>query len=246
MRYLLICCASAFLACNGDSVTGVSEVSDIVDVSDTEAVLEHFEEQYEVSLEIAQDEVIQDHLVTDESGVELVQDLGVELIADESVEAKQEDEPTIEDISPYDKPGPEEVTGNAFVAVNEVVAAAADKGPDWVELYAYGTGIVDLSGWVLKDNNDLHTFTFPEGTVIESGGFLIIEGEGGTGPLTLTYGFGKADSVRLYDPDGNLVDSTSWEAGQAPSGSSWGRYPDGTGEFMTLTTPTRGAPNIAP
>ncbi len=141
---------------------------------------------------------------------------------------------------------PADVPPTLQVHVNEVVAAAPNMGPDWVELFNMGAAEVDLSGWMLKDDDDTHIFTFPTGTRIGAGAFLVIEGPGGVPPLATLYGFGKADAARLFRPDGTLVDQTSWTDGQAPLANSWGRYPDGTGPFATLLQPTRGATNVAP
>jgi len=141
---------------------------------------------------------------------------------------------------------PPETAEKALVAINEIVATPTPPGADWLELFNYGTKPVDLSGWALKDNLDTHVFTFPSATVINAGQFVVIEGQGGTAPLTTTFGFGKADSARLFDAAGALVDETSWLDGQAPLDGSWGRHPDGTGAFATLSQPTRGAANAAP
>ncbi len=133
------------------------------------------------------------------------------------------------------------------VAVNEVVHNATGKASvDWVEFYNPGTDAVDLSGWKLKDSKDTHIFVFPQGTTIAAGGFLLAYGKGGTSALTFTFGLGDADSVRLFQVDGQLIDSVSWMLGEAPSGMSLGRYPDGHGPFYTLPTPTPGDHNVAP
>ena len=52
--------------------------------------------------------------------------------------------------------------------------------------------------------------------------------------------------MRLFDATGASVDQTTWADGQALVGTSWGRYPDGTGPFATLATPTEGTANVAP
>jgi hypothetical protein len=154
--------------------------------------------------------------------------------------------------APQDLPAdlPEDLPPDAVesprVAINEVVATAPNMGPDWVELYNHGAVAVDLSGWMLKDDSDIHIFTIPLGTSIAAGEFLTIEGPGGVPPLATLFGFGKADSARLFLPSGTLVDQASWIDGQAPLANSWGRYPDGIGPFGTLLQPTRGAPNVAP
>jgi hypothetical protein len=129
------------------------------------------------------------------------------------------------------------------VVVNEVVARAADAGPDWIELYNAGEEPADLAGWTLRDENDSASLVLPAGTTVGPGAFLLLEGPGGTTEPTFGFGLGAADAVRLFDAGGVVVDRTSWSSGQAPEGTSWGRYPDGSGAFRTLALPTPGAAN---
>lgn len=136
------------------------------------------------------------------------------------------------------------------VRINEVVAKAEDDGPDWVELYNLSSQDIDLSGFSIKDKNDAHKFTFPAGSVIKAKGFLVVNGKGGVEPH-LDFAFkSSGDTVRLFSQDSSgydvIRDQAEWQDGQAPKGSSYGRYPDGTGPFATLTPPTRGMPNVAP
>jgi len=133
-----------------------------------------------------------------------------------------------------------------IVAVNEVVAKAVMDGPDWVELYNPGSSAVDMTGWILRDGKNSHEFEFPEGTTIEPGVFIVIQGSGGSGTYVADYGFGATDAARLYDAFGELVDGALWMNGDAPKGTSWGRYPDGNGTYATLVTPTPGEFNSDP
>ena len=47
---------------------------------------------------------------------------------------------------------------------------------------------------------------------------------------SFTFGFGSADRINLYNPEGTLVDSHGWSAHV----SSVGRCPDGVGEMTAL------------
>lgn len=129
-----------------------------------------------------------------------------------------------------------------FVVVINEVAPAGDPA-DWVELHNPTQVGADISGWVFKDNDDAHAYQFPAGTVIPANGYKVIEriepglGEG------FDFGLGGADSARLYDATGVLVDETSWLDGAAPPERSWGRIPNASGAFVTLITPTPGAAN---
>ena len=68
------------------------------------------------------------------------------------------------------------------VVLNEVQSNDANGGPDWIEL-ANPTGeVLDISGIVIKDNDDTHEYVIPEGTTIPANGFLVLTEE--------TFGFG--------------------------------------------------------
>ena len=129
------------------------------------------------------------------------------------------------------------------VVINELVSAPVAGESDWVELFNPGTEAADLSGWTMSDSDPLNAFAFPSGTVVEGGAYLVLErdAEG-----SFTFGLGPNDSVFLYDPTTSLVDFADWISGDAPEGASWGRFPNGTGPFGTLLTPTPGAENLQP
>jgi hypothetical protein len=61
------------------------------------------------------------------------------------------------------------VPGAEVVKINEVESNGGTPG-DWVELVNTGAGAVDLSNWVVNDNDDTHVFTIPAATSI--GGWL--------------------------------------------------------------------------
>jgi len=122
------------------------------------------------------------------------------------------------------------VTG---VVVNEVESSGGVPG-DWIELYNNTSSPIDLSGWIVRDNDDTHTTILPSGSIIPANGFFIVE------EATLGYGLGSPDAARLFDPNGVLVDSRSWTP-HAPT--TYGLCPDGTGVWAITTAPTKGAPN---
>ncbi|TNF35328.1 MAG: lamin tail domain-containing protein [Deltaproteobacteria bacterium] len=122
------------------------------------------------------------------------------------------------------------------VVLNEVVAAAADGGDDWIELYVPGSGAQDVSGWVLGDDGG-NTWEIPADTVLAGGEHRVFT------QTAFGFGLGKADAVLLFDGDGVLLQATAWIDGDADAGTSWGRSPDGTGDFATLTAQTPGAAN---
>lgn len=131
---------------------------------------------------------------------------------------------------------PESVSG---LVINEV--AAAGDPDDWVELYNGGTDSIDLGGWTLTDSDPLHTHVFAGGQTIGAGGYkLLLRKEAGA----FTFGLGAMDSVVLYDDSGALVDRIDWADGASPAGTTYGRIPNGTGDFQTLVGPSPAAENV--
>ena len=120
------------------------------------------------------------------------------------------------------------------VLVNEVQSNDVNGGFDWIEL-ANPTGeLLDISGIVIKDNDDTHQYVIPEGTTIPAYGFLVLTEE------TFGFGLGKNDSVRLFEND-RLIASTTWPDHTKPT---WGLYPDVTGnEYRHTKEVTPGKPN---
>ena len=45
---------------------------------------------------------------------------------------------------------------------------------EWIELYNNDTVSVDISGWVLKDEDDTHVFIIPTYTVISAGDYFVL------------------------------------------------------------------------
>jgi hypothetical protein len=120
------------------------------------------------------------------------------------------------------------------LVINEVESDLGAPG-DWVELYNQGGASVDLSNYVLKDNDDGHTFTIPGGTTLSAGAFLPVDVAG-------SFGLGSGDSARLFAPGDlvNPIDSFTWT--EHAAGGTWSRCPDGTDDFIAALS-TRGAAN---
>ncbi|SEE67986.1 lamin tail domain-containing protein [Ruania alba] len=121
------------------------------------------------------------------------------------------------------------------IRINEVQSNSADDSPDFVELTNVGSEPVDLSGWIIRDDDDTHTFTIAGDTELEPGSFAVFE----TNEVADGFGLGSNDMARLFTPDETLVDSYTW----TDHAFTEGRVPDGTGEF-TDTEPTPGAANV--
>ncbi|MEP6619723.1 MAG: lamin tail domain-containing protein [bacterium] len=118
------------------------------------------------------------------------------------------------------------------VKINEVESSGGTPG-DWIELTNTGTSAIDISGFVLKDDNDAHIFTIPAGTSIGAGAYLAFDVEA-------NFGLGAPDAARLFDKSGALLDSYTWTTHAA---TTYGRCPNGTGTFVVTLSSTKGAAN---
>ena len=141
------------------------------------------------------------------------------------------------------------ITINEACSKNTTFAAADGNFYDWVELYNSGSQSVDLSGWGLTDKETKpYRFTFPAGTAIAPGGRLVVYCDS-TLALTDTSAapFGlsaSGETITLTDASGTAVDTITF--GALAADTSYGQYPDGSGEFFTLAKATLGGENNAP
>jgi len=132
------------------------------------------------------------------------------------------------------------------IVINEVMVKADGNYPDWVELTSLHGETVDMGGWGIRDELNAHEYTLPEGTMLEAFSYKVIWGKGGDQELTMDFGFKVDAKARLFTPDGTQADEADWNEGDAPAGTTWGRFPDGHGDFQMLTEPTLGKANKPP
>ncbi len=118
------------------------------------------------------------------------------------------------------------------VVINEV-ESNGDPVSDWVELANTDTtSTVDVSGWTIRDSDPENpAITLPEGTEIESGGYLGIR----TDAPEDFFGLGGTDRVTVRDETGAVIDSFGWSGHAA---TTYGRCPDMTGAFEVTTAST--------
>jgi CotH protein/lamin tail-like protein/uncharacterized protein DUF11 len=128
------------------------------------------------------------------------------------------------------------------VALNEINCT----GTDWIELTNHGDMEVSVGNWLLTDDaldrdplRDTHRWRLPQDVVLAPGAqFVVSQGAGG-------FAFGLScgdDTLRLADADDTLVDSFTLPV-LATGGMTYGRVPDGTGDW-TVALPTPGAANV--
>ncbi len=160
------------------------------------------------------------------------------------------------------------VTGQT-VSINEVMASngetIADMDgdfEDWVEFYNYGDEPVDLEGYGFSDDYDNpFRWIFPSVT-IDPGEYLLVWASGKDRRPEGTWINGTRHEVLLGNKtelhtnfriarEGEELLLTSTDAvrvdeippTEIPRDMSYGRYPDGTGEWLWYTDPTPGQPN---
>jgi hypothetical protein len=118
------------------------------------------------------------------------------------------------------------------VMINELAAHADPSGANFVELYNASAQALDISGCSLTDDPKKVKFVVPPQTTIPGYGFVaydqtqlgfVLDPSGGT--------------VFLRNPSGSRVlDAVRYEGQSA--GLAWGRCPDGSAVFRTLSPPT--------
>lgn len=149
----------------------------------------------------------------------------------------------VSDGSPYAVTAIFRPSGEAGMVLREInynSSSGFDPG-DWVELYNNSTTAIDLSDWTFSDSGS--TWTFPSGTVVASGGTVVLAEDlveftaaYGTVPGAIgDLGFGLSgggELLQLRDAAGLLVDEVDYDD-DAP----WPTEPDGNGPTLELTDP---------
>jgi len=121
--------------------------------------------------------------------------------------------------------------------INEIVNDSVEG--DAVEFFNKTIAAVDFSGWYFTDDDPQHVYTFPSGSVLTAGAYIVIQG------VDLPFGLGSADSVYLYSSDSSLHDRYVWQ-NSATSPGSHSRCPNGTGAFTIAAASSLGSTNVCP
>jgi len=114
---------------------------------------------------------------------------------------------------------------------------------DWVELCNKGNITVDLSGWILKDEDTAHVFIIPSGTYIYPHSYLVISRNVSKFRVAypdrnlpvgdFSFGLGSSgDCIRLYTADSILVDSVHYGVT-----TPWPSEPNENGTSLELIDP---------
>lgn len=135
---------------------------------------------------------------------------------------------TVPDTDPAPGPDPMPESGDIAVRINELFPNPKEGGEkgEFIELRNLGDAAADISGFVLRDASKSGKYVLPAWSVIAANGYLAVSrAESG---LSLN---NTDETVSLFDPSGNPVDSASYgttkeEASYSHDGSSfrWSRY----------------------
>ncbi len=150
-----------------------------------------------------------------------------------------------------------QVTLKDAIVINEIMfdppsavyfPTGSARAGKWIELHNRSVASVDVGGWKLSDGVG---FTFPEGTTIAAGGYVVVA-EDPAAVITvhgITSGqvfgpwsgnlSGQGERLRLEDASGNVADEVRFAGG-----GRWGDAPDGGGSSLELRDPA--ADNAAP
>jgi hypothetical protein len=142
------------------------------------------------------------------------------------------------------KSGLPSVCLNEVLARNSSAVPVSSRFPDLIELHNPGSTAVNLAGWGVTDEADNpFKFTFPVGSTINPGQYLILYADSDSAPPGHHLGFSlksEGDEVYVTAPDGMLIDSITfgWQLPDLSiarlAGGEWG-----------LAEPTFGAANVA-
>lgn len=114
---------------------------------------------------------------------------------------------------------------------------------DWVELFNKSNSPVDMSGWVIKDSDPLHSFAFPVNTILNSGEYIVVSEDTSIFKSlftnvnnvigNLSFGFSsKGEVIKLFNKNMVLVDSVNFN-----DKFPWPTGADGNGSSMELKSP---------
>lgn len=137
------------------------------------------------------------------------------------------------------------VSTTAQIVINEInyKDVIGFESKDWIELYNNSTNTVDISNWVFKDEDDLHEFILPSGTIMTAGSYLVLVQfladfqtvHPSATPVLGDFTFGLSgggELIRLFDNNAVLIDYVEYDD-VAP----WPIEPDGNGPTLELINP---------
>ena len=110
------------------------------------------------------------------------------------------------------------------LVINEINYHSSDEldPGDWVEFYNPHNYYLDIAGWYFSDSDDNHQFIFPEGTLIEPYGYLVLARDSvdfeTVFPNVENYigemNFGLSSNgelIRIFNAEGALIDTVHYD-----------------------------------
>jgi hypothetical protein len=132
-------------------------------------------------------------------------------------------------------------TGSGQAVISEIQYNTSDDHDtgDWIELQNPGAAWLTISGWSLSDSQSANSFVLPQGLQLAPGSPLVIARDLAKFQTLHpevnaigSFGFGlsnSADSVKLFDSTGALIDEVSYT-----DNLPWPPAADGTGRTLEL------------
>ncbi len=141
-------------------------------------------------------------------------------------------------IQPAHAVNSEQISINEICAKNTAYAANDGNYFDWIELYNNGDSSSDISGWGLSDQDDQpFKYVFPNGTQIAAGDRIIVfcdSDAAANNAQIAPFGLSASgEKIVLTKPNGDTAQSVSFDALEADT--SYGQYPEGSGEYFVLS-----------
>lgn len=140
------------------------------------------------------------------------------------------------------------VTINEICAKNKSFPAPDGNVYDWVEFYNSSDSNADISGWGFTDKeSEPYRYVFPSGTLVPAKGYLVVTCDSDAAvndESAVSFGLSASgETLTLTDTNGKLAHTITF--GELAADTSYGQYPDGSGQFFTLNC-TPNTTNKAP
>lgn len=135
---------------------------------------------------------------------------------------------------------------NEFMVSNSKTMLDKDYNSysDWIEIYNKGTTSVNLKNYFITDDlSQPKKYQFKNDLMINANGFIIIWADDANSNNHANFKLNASgESIGLFDPNGNLIDSVSF--GMQQTDVSYGRFPNGANKWYQFFPATPIKENI--
>lgn len=151
-------------------------------------------------------------------------------------------------------PGRASLVGPEGIVFNEILTHTDLPQVDTIELLNITTQTLNIGGWFISDSNDNYfKFRIPNDTILTPSAYVTFteadfNASAGVAPNDFALSGSHGEDLYFLSDDGagNFFFVAHSEFGAAANGESWGRVPDGTGDFFPMTSVTLGLDNSDP